>query len=255
MQMGIRKKIFSGFLIICLILFLSGIVAMFEISRLQRSVSGILSKKVETIVALHNVEATMVEQVSVLLYALHEDPSLLEVVENMKKIEGYLSVIRKNELAGEDSSIARLEQLLNDFETQLKEQHTYLWNDNYGIRRAWYAENLYPLFFAIREEMEILIHKNNIALETTSAEIESGFYRSNIPAVIAVITGIVLVLLFYYFVNLYFISPILRIKQGIRKYMELHVRYTVEVEGTDELGELNTAVKELTEAHKSSTKE
>ncbi len=249
MRLGIRKKIFLGFLIICFILLLSGIAAIFEMNRLQRSVSGILSRKVETVIALHNIEATMVEQVNFLLYSLHDDPSREELAAKTDKINGYMETICNDNLTDNDSlALAGLAHRLIHFEAMLK-GHPYLWDNDYAVRRTWYADSLYPVFFDIRQEISLLINKANTDMEATSAEIESGFYRSNIPAVIAIIIGIVLVLLFNYFVNHYFISPLLRISKGARKYLDNRIKYQVEVEHNDELGALNEAVKELIEEH------
>ncbi|HPS95494.1 MAG TPA: hypothetical protein PK115_02770, partial [Bacteroidales bacterium] len=88
------------------------------------------------------------------------------------------------------------------------------------------------------------------ALAKNTAGLQEGFYRSIMPGIIAVAAGIILVLLFNYFINLYFISPILLISRGLKSYKEFNKSYTVQFDNDDELQDLNEEVRSLIEEHK-----
>ena len=66
--------------------------------------------------------------------------------------------------------------------------------------------------------------------------------------------GIVLVFLFNYFINFYFISPLIAITRGIEKYIQFKKSYNVVIESDDELDLLNESVKELIDSNKNLSK-
>ena len=70
------------------------------------------------------------------------------------------------------------------------------------------------------------------------------------PCVVSVGVGIVLVILFVYFINFYFITPILRISKGINNYVMNKKSYNVTLDNMDELQELNQNVADLVDINK-----
>ena len=81
---------------------------------------------------------------------------------------------------------------------------------------------------------------------------DATFYRSITPAIASVVVGLLLVLLFNYFINFYLINPLIRISRGIQGYRSYQKNYNVEVDNNgDELDQLNNNVRDLIEDHKS----
>ena len=74
------------------------------------------------------------------------------------------------------------------------------------------------------------------------------------PGVVAVMVGLVLVLLFNYFINFYFVNPLHRISGGIYDYLNRRKSYNVVVDTDEELHLLNENVKELVEMNRKLTK-
>ncbi|MPN49736.1 hypothetical protein SDC9_197358 [bioreactor metagenome] len=70
------------------------------------------------------------------------------------------------------------------------------------------------------------------------------------PGIIAVGAGVLLVILFNYFLNLYFISPIILISRGIKNFREYRKSYNVQFDNDDELQDLNTEVKSIIDENK-----
>ena len=80
-------------------------------------------------------------------------------------------------------------------------------------------------------------------LSGSTKELQERYYRSIMPGVIAVGAGILLVLLFNYFVSVYFIKPLLSVSKGIKSYKEFNKGYNVRVDGDDDMQQLNGEVK------------
>ena len=70
----------------------------------------------------------------------------------------------------------------------------------------------------------------------------------------SIVMGIILVFLFNYFINFYFVNPLLRISEGISDYIQRKRSYNVTVDNDDELKELNENVKELVESNRKLSK-
>ena len=70
------------------------------------------------------------------------------------------------------------------------------------------------------------------------------------PGVVAVSIGLILVLLFNYFVNFYFISPLLKMIEGIKNYISYRKSYNVNIDSDDELTDLNSNIREIIDANK-----
>ena len=93
------------------------------------------------------------------------------------------------------------------------------------------------------------------ALAENAKELQEGYYRSIMPGIIAVGAGLMLVLLFNYFLNIYFISPIILISKGIKNYREYNKSYSVQLENDDELQDLNSDVKSIIDENRNLKRE
>jgi hypothetical protein len=77
------------------------------------------------------------------------------------------------------------------------------------------------------------------------------FYRSITPIIVAALVGIILVLLFNYFLNLYLIKPVIKINKGLKSYREYNKGYDVKFDfGRDQMEELNGNIKEIIEENR-----
>ena len=74
------------------------------------------------------------------------------------------------------------------------------------------------------------------------------------PGVVAVSTGMILIFLFNYFINLYFISPLIKISKGIKDFLLYRKTYNYTDIGDDDLRELSQNVKDLIEANRELSK-
>ena len=102
----------------------------------------------------------------------------------------------------------------------------------------------------LREYIQDLNQVSQDALVKNYEELSNSFYRSIMPGVVAVCVGIIMVFLFYYFTNHYFISPMLSVIKGIQGFVLYRKSYTVEINSDDELKDLNDSIKQLVDANK-----
>lgn len=111
--------------------------------------------------------------------------------------------------------------------------------------RSWFFERLQPRFERLQSEIDKLSTAIYEDLKANSATFERGFYRSAVPGLVAVGVGILLVFMFLFFVNAYYVNPLYRMLDALNGYRRSDKKYTYKFEGDDELAELNTGIADI----------
>lgn len=249
--MGIRKKISLGFVVIGSILFLSSIIAVFEFNRMRNSVTDLMKANINSINTSRKLMELTDEYNFILLSRVITDSALIadEIIYD-NRFDNYISSIKNNftsdiEISVADSLTATYEHYL----TVIGETREVM-TMTADARKEWYDTKLKPVYNNLRKYKKELGALTQQALADNTNELQEGYYRSIMPGIIAVSAGIILVLLFNYFINLYFISPLLLISKGIKNYREFRKSYNVQFDNDDEIQEINSDVKSIIEENK-----
>lgn len=94
-------------------------------------------------------------------------------------------------------------------------------------------------------EIRHYIGLNQNLLKENSMLIEQANNRAIMPGIIAITVGIIFIILFNYFINLYFITPILKITSSVENYLKHSIPYRVKVDTKDEIEQLSSSVEKL----------
>lgn len=246
--MGIRKKIFIGFVIVGFILFLSGIISVFQLVGMEKSISGMLSDNVKSVqISKYMMDAVEAQSWSILDIITKEkvgDDARLHFHE--ADFEGLISRARNNlTVEGEQEVVDSLEASYNVYYKAARNLDSLFTLPQLDRRITWFVELYQPAYLQFNASIQKLKAINQNALFENSMKLEANFYRMLMPPIIAIAAGLFLIILFNYFVNLYFISPILRINKGIKLFLNNKISYTVTVDTKDEINDLNEEVKIL----------
>lgn len=254
--MGLKKKISLGFVIIGTILLLSSVISLYEFISMRRSVSNLISDNISSV----NTSRLMLEVTDEynfdLLTSMGIDSTILvpDIVSDTR-FTSYLNLVKDNFTTTQERVLA--DSILYAYTTYIHvvKDAANVWQGDYQQRRVWYFDTLHPIYTRLRGYLQQLAITAEKALEQNSINLSDSFYRSIMPGVVAVAVGLILVLLFNYYINRYYISPLQTISKGIANFISLKKNYTVEIDGDDELNELNTQVKELINTNKNLTKQ
>ena len=246
--MGIRKKIFFGLVIIGFILFLSGIISIFQLIGMEKSVSGMLSDNVKSVelskYMTDAVEAQSWNILNIITKEKTEDDAKLHFYED--EFKNLIDNARNNlTVEGENVVIDSLEAAYIKYHQRIKVLDSLFALPDTDKRINWFADLYQPAYVMFNTAIQKLRLVNQNALFENSVKLEEGFYRMLMPPIIAIGVGLLLVILFNYFLNLYFISPILRINKGIKSFLDNKIPYNVTVDTSDEINELNEDIKML----------
>ena len=257
-KLGIKRKVLLGCIVMAVILFFSSLISVFEFTRMNRYVSGVIADNIRSINAAREL-LSVSEQYNVDLMnglvldnAEHpQDMSLFREEELVASFENLSrSFVTPEERAAADSVLYAYSAYM-----QVVAEADQMWENEYTERQHWFFNRLQPVYLKFRGYMMQLTSVCQDALIASSQDIREGTYRSLMPGLVSVLVGLIMVLLFNYFLNYYLINPLLKVTGGIKGYRYHGRGYDVKLDSDDELLELNEAVGDIVEQNQSYKRE
>ncbi|MEF9987035.1 MAG: hypothetical protein RSC28_05495 [Bacteroidales bacterium] len=254
--MGIRKKISLGFVVIGTVLLLSSLIAIYELISMRKSVSSLITDNIASINTSRLLLEVTDEYNFKLLKGMGADSAAtIPDLKSDVRFSDYLNEVKGKFTTEQERNVADSVLYAYTAYIHIMNEAPYVWLEDYQGRRNWYFNKLYPVYMKLRTYIQSLTEVSQKALAENSQNLSESFYRSIMPGVVAVSIGIVLVFLFNYFINFYFIRPILLISRGIGSYLQYRKSYNVKIDNDDELKDLSNNVKELIDTNKNLTKQ
>ena len=258
---SIKRKVRAGFTVLAFILFFSSIVSLYEFTRMNRVLSHQIEENVKSVNVARDLIMLTEEYNLEVFNSLSQSTALTpdqfhasykanfekefgETMEDMR--QSFTSRTTFSEKNYADSVLLAYTaymQVLREAQ-DLKEEEPQ-------ARQEWYFNRLQPFYIKLRDYIQGLTNASQQALIGNSQKIDATFYRSITPAIASVVVGLLIVLLFDYFINFYLINPLIKISKGISGYRNYRKSYTVDIANKDdELAQLNQNVNDLIEDHK-----
>ena len=253
--MSIKKKIFKGFVVIGTILLVSSAISIYEFIRMRNTVSNLINDNISAINTTRQLLEVVDEYNFNLLEGLGDEHWMLNLKDkDDNRFSDYLSQEREKFTTSQERMYA--DSVLYAYTSYIwvMNDAQKVWHGDYAGRRNWYFTKLHPVYIQLRGYLQKLTHTSQEALAENSLTMTESFYRSIMPGVVTVLMGIILVFLFNYFINFYFVNPLLRISEGISNYIQRKKSYTVIIDNDDEMKLLNDNVRELVESNRKLSK-
>lgn len=249
-RLSVRMKITLSLSAIAVVLLLSSIISVLEYRRMSNYVSELIAEDIRNInAAQHLVNA--VDNYNLQLLAVIGDDSL-HSVPNFATDEflDYCDSLRASLSGGTMIPLAdSVVYAYSAYMVASLELEDVL-ESNFIDTRDWYFNRLQPLFGRLRGYIDNLGSAMYTDLRHNSENFDSGFYRSIIPGTVAVAVGIILVFLLLFYILAYYISPLYRMVDSLKNYLQFRHRYTYTFDGNDQLSDLNSQITELTEENR-----
>jgi len=243
--MGLRAKIFSGFLILAIMLFVAGVWSVYELRSVGTSVQKILDDNYRSI----NAAKMMIE-------ALERVDSGVLLLLSGQWEEGR-SIVRQADLAFQKAFDIAKKNVTIPGELGLVEklgamygEYKALWQKPIvGTQHEkdidWYFEELHAAFLDVKDSAQNLMTTNDEVMYKTATDLKARAHRAVMPGIIAILSAFVFTLIFNYFVNYYMVSPIIRINRAIGDFLDNNAAVDVRIETKDELGDLVGSIQRL----------
>ncbi len=243
--MGLRAKIFSGFLILTIMLGVAGLWSIYEFRRIGTSVHNLLDDNYKSISAAKMmVESLEREDSAVLLLLLgrwEEGRTILSSADDsfdqaFKVAEGNITI------QGEKSYIDEIRKKYANYKSLWERPIVGTRNEG---NLDWYSKTVHKAFLDAKISVEKLMTLNDHTMYQTASNLKQRAYRAIMPGIIAILAALVFALIFNYFINYYVIGPILRLTNGIREFLNKGVSFEPGIETEDELHDLANSIQEL----------
>ena len=250
---GIRKRITIGFLSIVALLFVSGMISLFEL--------GHLSNDAET---LMNRNRRNVELAKEMFEAMYVQSNAMAHIAVLGEREGYdtvcikgLAQLETSLLAAYDNSksngyldsltlsVAELRLLTESFLSSHKVDDNEPADADMFASRTWYDARYETAMAKISEQISGYIAFSYQGLAPRADQLSRNAYRAVTPVLISLMVMIAIVLMLLYFVMKYCVLPILGINKGLADYLSFKLPFDVKEECRDELQDLKENIGTL----------
>ncbi len=241
--MGIKRKIIVGFISIGTLLFLSGLISSFELIRFNSSTYDIMKDSRQSVENSAKMLDAIQKQNTALLLGITDSTGIYDSIFNAAAYEFQRALATVSTKFASEQARVKIVNANNAYTTILNAKP----ND---ITLEWFSDvykiPYYNLTFAIKEFM--LITQGNIISSTE--DLHKNAYRASMIGIIALAAGVLLILLFFFMVNSFFISPVLKIHNSLKRAITLKIPYKVVIDTEDELKILNENIGNLIEKNR-----
>lgn len=241
--MGIRTKIMMGFIILASMLFISGAISIYEITKLGKAVKGLIYDNYKSIDYSRNMLDALDDQESALLFFANGD-----TVASKSQYFTAHHLFESNLDSATNSFQLEEEQMLIDsvrlYYDRLKKQVVPIFSSS-NFSLSVYLDEINPDILLTSKHVKNLVIINQDALYKSTAYLETSAQRASIPGLIVIITSLIFTFVFTYLVHHYFVSPIIRLTKGINDFVKYRKPFDVPIETKDELLRLKESIVNL----------
>lgn len=262
---GIGKRVTVAFLSIVALLSVSGVISLFELSNLSYDTEAILSANSrdmevakELLSSAHDHSRAMMD-VAIFGNEQHRavcDEALNHLDSNIALVRDKASVVVQGSLdtlAVYSADLRRLSENYSTTESVVIDSLTIEVHKVDG--RKWYVDTYEPAYNRFVDQTKRYINLSHGQLAPRAAQLSKNVYRSVAPVLISLLVMIAIVLMFYYFVYIYGVKPILNINRALYDYLSFKLPFKPKAEMVDEIKELNDNIENLVNISKSNQKQ
>ena len=286
MVSGLRKRVTVGFLSIVVLLFFSGMVSFLELSHLSSDTGDILEASQRNIsLAKEMLDAAHDQNVALIHIAVFGDRSYDSLCRaSLDRLEKTLLIAQQeavdksflDSLAFATTELRLLTDTYLAFSepepapepTIQLEAEVIEWSGEGGeslffVEREvvdstlydqgsvsggrWYNDEYEAHYSRLTAAIKSYMTSTQSSLAPRAEQMKKNAYRAVTPVLISLAVMIAIVLMLYYFMWIYCVSPILRMNKGLSDFLMYRMPFTVTGELNDEMRELKEKIESLIE--------
>ena len=246
--MGIKRKIIAGFISIGLLLLLSGVISSGELVRLNRTTAELLKRSQGSIELSKRLLDAVQEENTALLLSLADTvggASDSIIARHRNEFQTALDQTYTH-YRGHGLKTEELDQIASTGSYY----HSILTTMPDSLDMVWFSDVYKTTYHNLTTSIKTFMISTQNQIVDFATQIEQNAYRASMVGIIALASGFLLIVLFYFLLNSFFIRPVLRIRRGLKNYLERSIPYSAAVETHDEMGDLSALILQLVERSK-----
>ena len=246
-RLSLRLKMTLSFSAIAVVLIMTSVISVLEYRHMSNYVSKLIANDIRNIHVTQEM-VNAVDTYNLQLLAVIGDDSLNSLPDfDRTRFVSYCDSLKESFGASPlaDSVVyAYSAYMLASMELE------EVLESNFIDTRDWYFNRLQPLFGRMRGYLDRLSGEMYGELQENSSSFDRGFYRSIIPGAVSVAVAILLVFMLLFYITVYYVRPIYGMGGALKDFLQFRHRYAFEFDGSDQLGELNETITNLTEENR-----
>ena len=252
---GMRKRVTVGFLSIVCLLFFSGMVSFLELSHLSRDTGEILKANKRNIeLAREMLDAAHEQNIALIKRSVFGDRSCDSLCRtSMERLESTLLVaqteaLEKSFLDSLAFATTELRLLTDNFlafggGSEAAAPDAGNRADSLGGR--WYSEEYQVLYGRLTAAIKSYMTSTQSSLVPRAEQLKKNAYRAVTPVLISLAVMIAIVLMLFYFMSIYCVTPIERMNKGLGDWLAFRMPFVVKGDYKDEVLELKEKIETL----------
>lgn len=237
----IRRKISVGFLALSLVLFCAIAINIFEIARLSDNTEEIIAEGAEnTEYATRMLNALQKQNKAVLDMVLADTTTSNEYYEGVHELNS--AIMEAMESTPSNAALATIYDA-NITYHNIVEQHTLSQNEE--VERNWFIDSYMEAYYALDSAIKSYITSPKSSVALRMSRLESNIYKTITPSVLTLLVAVLILLLFYFFIDTYYTKPVKKISRSLDNFLKNRVPYQVKIEEKSELSSLNDNIIEI----------
>jgi len=224
----------------------AGAYSIYELTSISLSVEKLLDENYKSITASKQMTEALERGDSGMLLLLSgkwdEGRSTLEDADQNFK--------RAFTAAADNVTIPGEKKLIDKIDAAYNEYRSYWDRPMGGMTREdklnWYFEEVHRQFEETKTIVQELMSLNDTTMYQTASDLQNRAHRTIMPGIVAFLSAIVFSIVFNFFVNLYFVNPILRLNKAVKNFLQSGRPLQIEIDTNDELKDLAETISNLT---------
>jgi hypothetical protein len=243
--MGLRIKVFSGFIILAIMLLVAGLWSIYQLNLIGSSVQEILDENYSSVNAAKNMMESLEREDSGILLLLlgswEEGRAIIESADST--FNSHYQFAYQNITIPQEK--IHLDSIQNAYRIFKK-----LWERPIvgTVKQGdfkWYFEKVHEQFLSLKKSINSLIALNDKNMYKMASDLRSKSKAAIMPGIIAVLSALIFTFIFTYLTNHFMISPIIKITNRIKMFIDRKVPFHIEIETKDELSDLEDSIRLL----------
>ncbi len=240
--MGIRTKIRLGFASLGFLLIIAAVISYFELARLNDNSRRIISEGATSVRLSNDILDVINREDSNILEFFRRKDTILFNRASAKCMGDLDSVLYS--MKGSFPENALIDTLIDRKGMYASTVRSFA--DSSDFRNAtWYFTVYKPSYNGFVRSVKNFMRSTQDLVSREAAGVQHSAYRSIMQGIVSVGAALVLIFMFYSLIDIYYISPTLKITKGLKNFLMMRVPFKVDVSGRDEVFMLKEYVEQL----------
>lgn len=245
-----RKKISIGFISLAIVLLFAGAISMYELGRLRNQAQTVIEQNSRNVRLTENMFSALQAQNKAIIEMDLTEAGLpgQDYYSGCEEFDRSLAEARTTASPADLAELDAIESAARAYRTVIDDRITAGPQE----RAEWFRTTYLASYYRLDEAIESYLISPSNSVSARAAMLEDDVYKTITPSILTMLVAIVIVLMFYYFVDRYYVRPLEGIHKSLDNYLKHNIPFNPKFESNDdELIGMKNLIGELIERKKS----